>query len=234
MDVPLGHSTQPRKVVFVLGLPKCGTTSLQHALKSAGFGAVHCYAPKPWGPVSEDRFVGHRMVEAVAKGLPPLALLPPWVDAVTQMDCWWLDEESGYKDAHAIFPQMTLLEELDGAYPDAKYILNTRSPCDWLRSVTAYGPLRRILEDAELPGLPQGAGSEDRELLDWFEAHALRVRRRFAGGRLLEIALEEGDAAIHAKLEAFLGLPLEWGHHNTTTWAPQKVPPTGAAVCESH
>ena len=77
--------------VFVVGLPECGTTSLQHALESVGYGSIHCYAPKPWGPLPGDRFVGQLIDEAVAAGLEPLALLPPWVNAITQLDCWWIE-----------------------------------------------------------------------------------------------------------------------------------------------
>ena len=112
----------------MLGLPKCGTTSLQHALESAGYGTVHCYAPKPWGPEPAE---------------------------------------------------------------------------------------------ADLPGLHGKTGAQDDELLTWFEGHTARVRRHFAGreaGKFLEIALEEEDCDLKEKLEAFLHVPVVWGHHNRTTW----------------
>eukprot|EP00747_Dinoflagellata_sp_TGD_P209782 gnl/TRDRNA2_/TRDRNA2_83155_c0_seq2.p1 gnl/TRDRNA2_/TRDRNA2_83155_c0~~gnl/TRDRNA2_/TRDRNA2_83155_c0_seq2.p1 ORF type:complete len:326 (+),score=41.35 gnl/TRDRNA2_/TRDRNA2_83155_c0_seq2:79-1056(+) len=214
-----------RAPIFVLGLPKCGTTSLQHALESAGYGAVHCYAPKPWGPNPADRFVGHLMERAAAEGRPPLDLLPSWVNAVTQMDCWWIEDskqEGEFECAHGYFPQMTLLEQLDTTYPHAGFILNLRNAHEWLRSVETYGPLRRILAEADLPGLPGKAGSEDEELLTWFEEHTARVRHHFAGceaGKFLEISLDEEDHDLKEKLEAFLQVPVEWGHHNRTTWA---------------
>lgn len=236
MHTPLkSEGDKPTGPVFVLGLPKCGTTSLQHALWSAGFGAVHCYAPKPWGPSPEDRFVGHLMFRAAREGRPPLALLPRWVNAVTQMDCWWLDYEPEGKHssarpkkearslcAHGLFPQIALLKELTDAYPGAKFILNIRDARAWVRSVDTYGHLRRILTEADLPGLPRGVGGDDDDLAAWFEGHAERVRRHFTGRKactLLEMKLEEGDEQIKARLEAFLGRELEWGRHNATTWA---------------
>jgi len=240
---PLSHdggSYTASPPVFVVGLPKCGTTSLQHALKSAGYGAVHCYAPKPWGPAPEDRFVGSLMARAVAEGKPPLALLPGWVNAITQMDCWWLEKgaPSGAVDqplagghvtdsAHVIFPQITMLDRLDAAYPGAKFILNIRNSHRWLKSVSSYGSLRHILEEADLPGQPEPhalasvAGSEE-TLLAWFEAHTARVRAYFVDRRddsFLEISLEDGDIFTSSKLEQFLGTPVDWGCHNKTTWA---------------
>lgn len=208
--------------VFVVGLPKCGTTSLQHALESAGFGAVHCYAPRPWGPSPEDRFIGPLMLKAVEQGRPPLALLPTWVNAVTQMDCWWVNWEERAPRAVAVFPQMAILEELDRAYPDAKFILNTRDVRRWLQSVNTYGRLREILIEADLPGLPRGVGMADSELESWFEEHSARVRRQFAGREgtsLLAVSLEDDDSVIRKSLEKFLGTSLTWGHHNATTWA---------------
>lgn len=210
--------------IFVVGLPKCGTTSLQHALETAGYGAVHCHAPRAAGL---ERFVGQRLLRAVEEGKAPLAFLPDWVDAITQMDCWWMDwknkdGEAFEPAATALFPQILILEELDRAYPSARFILSTRDARSWLRSVDTYGHLREILVRAELPGLPSGQGAQDEELIAWFNGHTDRVRTYFAGreaSKLLEFSLEEGDDAVAGKLEAFLGIPTEWGHHNVTTWA---------------
>ena len=158
---------------------------------------VHCYAPKPWGPTPGDRFVGHLMAEAVNAGLEPMALLPQWVNAVTQMDCWWIDGDSPETErCYAHFPQITLLDNLVSSYPAARFILCYRSTESWLRSVTAYGPMRRILNDADLPGLPSGVGS-DEDLGHWFEDHIKRVRHYFEtselAGALLELELEKDD-----------------------------------------
>eukprot|EP00401_Gymnodinium_catenatum_P018033 CAMPEP_0117540090 /NCGR_PEP_ID=MMETSP0784-20121206/43320_1 /TAXON_ID=39447 /ORGANISM="" /LENGTH=274 /DNA_ID=CAMNT_0005336735 /DNA_START=248 /DNA_END=1070 /DNA_ORIENTATION=- len=175
------------------------------------------------GPSGGYRFVGHLMVEASAMGLAPLALLPGWVNAVTQMDCWWIEEVSeGPQLARSHFPQVTLLERLAESYPTAKFILNFRDTDSWLRSVATYGPMRQILREAEVPGLPSGEGGEDRELALWFEQHVERVRAYFAQrdpDALMEMRLEEGDEVLKARLEGFLGVEVTWGCHNTTTWA---------------
>ena len=223
--------------VFVLGLPKCGTTTLQHALESVGYGAIHCYAPKPWGPTPGDRFIGHLMAEAVAAGLDPLALLPQWVNAVTQMDCWWIEGDSPETEqCYAHFPQITMLDSLVSSYPDAKFILCYRSTESWLRSVTAYGPMRRILNDADLPGLPSGVGS-DEDLGHWLEEHIERVRHYFETselvGALLELELEKDDQFLKDQLSAFLGADVVWGCYNanvSTETAERDSDPSNVTV----
>ena len=56
--------------------------------------------------------------------------------------------------------------------------------------------MRRILNDADLPGLPSGVGS-DEDLGHWFEDHIKRVRHYFEtselAGALLELELEKDD-----------------------------------------
>mmetsp|Transcript_158566 Transcript_158566/g.504594 ORF Transcript_158566/g.504594 Transcript_158566/m.504594 type:complete len:98 (-) Transcript_158566:568-861(-) len=82
--------------------------------------------------------------------------------------------------------------------------------------------LREILASAVLPDLPSGVGASDEELVAWFEGHLTKVRQHFEGregSSLLEFALEEGDEAIQRKLEDFLGVPMDWGCYNVTTWA---------------
>ena len=207
--------------IFVVGLPKCGTTTLHHALKSAGYGSVHCYAPKPWGPLPGDRFVGQLIVEAVAAGLEPLALLPPWVTAITQLDCWWIEGDGAKSEqCYAHFPQITLLEKLVSAYPGAKFVLCTRDAGSWLRSVTAYGPMRHILTCADIQGLPPGKGWDDDDLRFWFNHHNERVRDYFAApefaGKLVELRLEEDDVVLELRLSTFIGVDVNWGRHNVS------------------
>jgi len=83
--------------VFVLGLPKCGTTSLHHALESAGYVSVHWALGKGGyklvnrGSGAEHRLVGKLMQRALAAGLEPLHFLPQGTNAVAQMDYLYWD-----------------------------------------------------------------------------------------------------------------------------------------------
>merc|ERR1712224_581750 len=167
------------------------------------------------------------MVLAVRDGLLPLSNLPSWVNAITQMDCWWLEEDTSASPeqllkAYGHFPQINMLEELDRNYPDAKFILNTRDADKWLQSVSTYGPLRQILRDADIPGLPIGKGETDQELIEWFQNHIVRVREYFGDqceDRFLEFSIDDADAESERRLRHFLGVPISWGHENATTWS---------------
>ena len=137
------------------------------------------------------------------------------------MDCWYI--EGGTSEcAYGLFPQITHLEQLTAAYPEAKFILNYREARSWLGSVSTYGPMRRILTEADLPGLASGVGQNDDDLLQWFEEHTIRVRSHFedcAPGMFLEVSLEEGDEILQKRLSQFLGAEVEWGCYNMTTWS---------------
>ena len=128
MPVPLAASPLSRPPrVLVLGMPKCGTTSLHEAFRSAGFSSVHwaldvgqdSRADKQlrlWGVGAERRMIAKLMLHASEDGLPPLAYLPPDVDAVAEMNgLFWLDKQGG--EAFGFFPQMSLLDQLVDHYP---------------------------------------------------------------------------------------------------------------------
>ena len=144
------------------------------------------------------------------------------VDAVTQLDCWWVENgdaaegEAGERFM-AKFPQITCLKELDEAYPGAKFVLNWRETGKWIHSVDRYWRLREVLVSADIPGLPSGKGGDDAELGRWYEDHNRRVRQYFADrdpGTFLELQLEEGNDVLQKRLEAFLEAEVQWGHYN--------------------
>lgn len=241
-SAPPPNNSELPSPVFVVGLPKCGTTTLQRALESVSYGTIHCYAPKPWGRKTGDRFVGHLMAKAVGDGRKPLAYLPQWVNAMTQMGCWWIEGDSPETEkCYAHFPQITLLESLASSYPDAKFILCDRSTASWLHSVNAYGPMRHILDEADLPRLPNGVRSGD-TLARWFEAHNEEVRRFFKTGKftnagaLLELELEKSDQVLKEQLSDFLGgAKINWGWYSansTTEKAKKGCDPLNATVQE--
>ena len=104
------------------------------------------------------------------------------------------------------YPQVTRLEEIHAAYPEATFVLNVRPTDHWVRSVgrwngaegrTGDGYLRRVLTECDLPGLPPGAGSRDGELASFYEGHSRRVREFAAlhpGHALVEVDVEATDA----------------------------------------
>eukprot|EP00811_Abedinium_folium_P026900 NODE_4017_length_1947_cov_6.550549.p1 GENE.NODE_4017_length_1947_cov_6.550549~~NODE_4017_length_1947_cov_6.550549.p1 ORF type:complete len:630 (-),score=157.17 NODE_4017_length_1947_cov_6.550549:56-1756(-) len=222
-----------RRKVFVLGMLKCGMSSLHNAFISCGLRSVHWALGagtdmradkrlRQYGDGAQRRLVALLMQRAVAEGLPPLAHLDD-VDAIAQMD--GLVWDKGGDDVHGglgavlgTFPQITMLKELCDAYPDAVFILNIRNLDSWAASVSAWtdGDLSARLLAADLPGLPPGKGSTTEELVEWSRWHTARVQdffaERGAADRLLTFDIERDDAAC---LRNFLGHPhLQWGHCN--------------------
>lgn len=224
---PVPSTTSSRHVcpgfkVFVLGLPRCGTSSLHAAFLSCelrstywalGVGQdksadIHL---RKTGDRAHERLVALVMERAVSEGLPPLAYLPE-TDAVTQMDgLVWAG--AGQQVVVGSFPQMTMLHELYTAHPDAHFILNVRNTLTWVRSVQEWmnGDLLKRLVCANLPGLPVGQGQKADELATWFDWHIENVRAFFDAkdkAKLLIFDVEEGDPDC---LRRFLGCPdLVW------------------------
>lgn len=220
---PLAPRRQP--LVLVLGMPKCGTTSLHEAFLSAGFQSVHwalgagkdSHADKQlrlWGIDAERRLVAALVRRAASQGLPPLACLPEEIDAVAEMNgLFWIDKRARLVDS--FFPQMSLLEHILLHYPHAHFILNLRDHGRWVKSVDGHNDMRQRLVCADLPGLPSGAGAVDEELIGWVAAHHDRVQRLLSsrGAKLLVFDIEQHG---ERELSCFLGRPVRWGHHNTT------------------
>lgn len=214
----------PQPLVLVLGLPKCGTTSLHHAFQSAGFTSIHWAVGQKanltkdkelrlLGTDGQERLVCRLINEAVQMGEMPLARLPPGTNAVAEMNgVWWTKLN---KEAAGIFPQMSMLDLLMDSYPDAYYILNVRKEEDWLRSVDNHNDLRRRLVAADLPNLPRGVGAADEELISWAKDHHRRVRVKVQarGLRFLHFHLDHQGGQ---DLSRFLGRRVSWGHYNAT------------------
>ena len=86
MSLPLVPSAEPVEVV-VLGMPKCGTSSLHQSFLSAGLRSVHWALDagkdlqkdkqlRLQGVGAETRLVGYLITKAVRHGLPPFHYLP--------------------------------------------------------------------------------------------------------------------------------------------------------------
>ncbi|CAE7901116.1 unnamed protein product [Symbiodinium microadriaticum] len=217
-------SSTSQKLIFVLGMPKAGTTSLHEAFLRAGLSSVHWALDQGknlskdkqlrlWGDGSESRLVGRLIEQAVSEGKEPLAYLPQ-VEALAEMNgMFWKDKAK--TTVQAYFPQMEHLERLLEAYPNAYFILNVRNLDDWVRSVNQHNDLRKRFVCADLPGLPPQKGAKDEELVEWVKAHQKRVLTllpsRKANLLHFNIDLHGSD-----ELSQFLQCPITWPHCNRT------------------
>lgn len=142
------------------------------------------------------------------------------------------EEEDDYGGVRPLcsYPQITNLDEIHAAYPNATFILNLRPVEKWIRSVSKWtgdrrrsgtGYLRQVLTRCDFPGLPAGKGGDDADLEAFYNGHSDRVRefvRRHPSHKLVEVNIEEADAA--KVMEEAFGISYE-------CWAVRNASPGG-------
>lgn len=184
-----------RLKVIGAGIGRTGTYSLKAALERIGVGP--CY----------------HMTEVMAQ--MPKAL-PLWQDAVSG-NADWLKIFAGYESA-VDWPVAGFIPELFKAYPDAKFILSTRSPESWAASFgeTIYALCARRNEAPphmidwldmaiaviEKTGFPPGMSQE--QLAQHFTEHNDMVRATIPADQLLVFEARQG----WEPLCKFLDLPV--------------------------
>eukprot|EP00928_Gymnodinium_smaydae_P031914 TRINITY_DN23268_c0_g1_i1.p1 TRINITY_DN23268_c0_g1~~TRINITY_DN23268_c0_g1_i1.p1 ORF type:complete len:360 (-),score=46.76 TRINITY_DN23268_c0_g1_i1:111-1190(-) len=226
----LGHAI-PSPLVIVLGMPKCATTSLHEAFKSAGLQSVHWAldagkdlsadkALVQQGRGAESRLISMLMQRARSDGLPPFAYLPANVNAVAEMNGFvWRDKQR--RIVEGSFPQMDQLEDIVSYYPDAYYILNVRDFQKWVTSVGHQNDMRERLIWGNFSGLPRGAGRYDEELVAWVKAHHQRVESLLRS-RKCKLLVFDIDKHGATELSDFLGHDVALGQHNVTSMRGQQ------------
>ena len=205
--------------VFVVGFPKCGTTSIHDAVSEAGLKSVHWgwYNSPEYMPKHLVRFgkkvtsVGVMIKQAKDEGKPLLYFLNGF-NAFTQMDV----TVQGYN----YWPQLEDVPLLDRQYPGSKFIFNTRPLDKWISSVNRWGDMKTRLTKADIPGLPYGIGYKDEELINWHEWHRNNMLNYFGGenDKFTIFNIEKDDPQ---KLAKFLRLEkISLGHKNENTRNP--------------
>lgn len=177
------------------GLGRTGTYSLKMALTQLGFGP--CYH-----------------MEAVL--MDRSRHVPLWNEALGGEPDWTAVYD-GYASA-VDWPTAAFYRELNKAYPQAKFILTTRSPESWAQSYGAT--IHKLLQgrDQAPPdmrdwlmmaeaviaanGFPPDATHDD--LVDGFATHIDAVKSEIPADRLLVFEVKQG----WAPLCAFLGKPV--------------------------
>lgn len=153
--------------VFIVGLPKCDTTSFHTYFSKLGYKSCHWKIGK--------QFIGQIMMDNYKKGRPILDSLEEY-DIFTQMD---VIEKMEDGKTISIWPQISLLEQLIDQHPNAYYILNTRDPTTHTESLMSYDLRRQLLHECDVPGLPIGKGKNAPEIREWVELHNQKIREFF-------------------------------------------------------
>ena len=193
--------------VIVLGMPKTGTTSLQHYFSCSGLRASHYWCNgRLCGPCFLD-FIGaiaeedffqkwktHNLnsFEFLINETVALELL---YNACGKYGAY---TEIGHDSStNCIFPQITYLETLVAVLPSACYILNTRDLTNWLRSAHGWHNWTSRMSNACPLDTADEAG-----ILNWVTSHLQHVRSVM---KRLECAIEVNieDPSAGQQLEHF-------------------------------
>ncbi len=179
--------------VIGAGLGRTGTYSLKAALERLGFGP--CYH-----------------MESVLHDMP--LRVPHWNDALAGKSDWAAIYD-GFNSA-VDWPTASFYRELSAAWPEARFILSTRSPESWAAS---YGStIAKLVADRANAPEPMQAWLDmvhsvtarcavhdnmpEAALAQAFMAHAAAVKAAIPAERLLVFQVKEG----WAPLCAFLGV----------------------------
>ena len=124
--------------VFVIGLPKTGTTSLHAFFKCGGLSSSH------WRCGGQTR-CGECIKSNIQRGRPPVQGCGDF-DVYAQMD---VNADGNHP---CYFPQIDALDVLYTHYPTATYIFNTRPFEHWNRSIHRWhGMNHRLRYKCEWP-----------------------------------------------------------------------------------
>jgi hypothetical protein len=187
--------------VFVIGFPKSGTRTLHLAFRAAKLRSAH------W--VAREGFCGQVMYRAFREGRNPMEDLRRY-HCIAQADVC-LPGQSRHGEELNFWPQLDfeMLDAIERANPEIKFILNRRDPAALIGSIDRWGGLRKRIVDSDIVGLPPGKGHTDAELLDWIEGHYRRCAERF-DGKPNFLDFEIGDPDAQTKVGDFIGVDLPW------------------------
>jgi hypothetical protein len=200
-------------MIFQIGFNKCATTALFWLFVNSGHAALHSSGRR-------SRKAGHQVVSRqhpqiqihhnICSGLPPVAGLEDFNA--------FFDMEYDRPQSEIKIENFKFFDRFALAYPDAKFILNTRDKQSWLRSRSRHNDGLYLARSMKRWGL-----SKEATLERWageFERHNDSVRNFFQKehDRLIIFDIDESSiesvvdfAAPHFKL-----LPQHWGMSRKT------------------
>jgi hypothetical protein len=181
-----GVAAMDRPKIFNVGFHKTGTSSMHAAFEILGLRSQHGIAinkPKPKAAQISLPLDNRKVMEIA---------VPRMMQA----------------DAFSDFPYPMLYRELDKQFPGSKFILTTREPGAWIKSVQRHYQFQSRKPDGVLEwiyGVPTVVG-HDHRLLQIYHAHNAAVRTYFKDrpNDFLEVSIESLD---FKPLCEFLNLP---------------------------
>ena len=197
--------------IFQIGFNKCGTRTLAHFFESNGIPSVH------W----ERGQLARRMFRNLTEGRP---LVADYDGIVVFSDMEFVDKRV-FLEGYKLFP--ILFEQ----YPDALFILNTRSVDAWIKSRLGHGQGRYVERLRRVYGLASTEEVVAEFRADW-ERHHARVAAFFKDrGRFLKFDIEkdEPQRLVEAIPELTLDLA-HYQHQGKTSRKTRRAESSGPAV----
>ena len=212
-----------RPMAVQIGFNKCATLSLTRLFNRSGVPSLHCNWSRGVGRKTKPPYqtLIHRNIR---DGKPPFDGLDPF---------------RGFFDLELIRPKRHFenfkqFPKIAEAYPNAKFILNTRDKAPWLKSRARHTEGKYLSKYKALYD-----ETEDQVFERWsrdFDAHHAAVRAYFAErpGRLIEFDIGRDDIGTLVDFFApdFTLDPAHWEHAHKTddkSWAKGGTDPMGGA-----
>ncbi len=191
--------------VFQIGFNRCGTDTLYRVFAESGVPSIH------W----DHGRLAQQIYANLSQGAPP-------VDGFLQVAFFDMEWVRGGLEAFKLFPKFY------AAYPDAVFILNTRTRERWLESRLSHanGEYARLYQaTAQLP-------SRDALVRYWrddWDRHHANVRAFFAGrGRMFEFNIEQ--EAPEKIVQAIPELRLDAKHYRPSRNKARSLLPVDARL----
>jgi len=202
--------------VFVIGLPKSGTLTVQVYLRSKGLNVVHHH-------VAESHlYLGAAICENKAAARPLMHGLLQY-DGLTEMNVLRECGRHG-KCRQNCWPQIDLLEQIHAEHPDSLFIINVRKAEDFARSVQKWRNLSTKLFHNPPAGLRIGRSKirnsiSTESLVQFYEHHYRKVRQTCTqrGMWCVEVNIDDESGGFN-KLADVLGCPHSgnpWTHNSS-------------------
>eukprot|EP00980_Cylindrotheca_fusiformis_P013005 scaffold3248_cov112-Cylindrotheca_fusiformis.AAC.6 len=176
--------------IIVMGLMKAGTTSI--------FGYFKCGLDPNYSKLSHYNCNDSRGTMSCGKRMR--RNLKRKMAAFADMDMFHLYSELDGQEYNGgmTVPQWSFIPDIHAHFPNATWILNLRDPHDWLSSINRWQDLRqRFIDNPYKPDLPIGVGSDDSDMVRFYNAQAQRVRdyaKEYGSHHLVEVQIDSPDA----------------------------------------
>jgi hypothetical protein len=199
--------------IFVVGMPKSGTTSIAAYFRCIGLTVSHEYCHKP---NNAKIMCGSCIQQNIKDGFPALHECGRY-EVFTQLDANRPETNECY------YPQRSALSAISKAYPRATFVLNLRPVEQWVQSVNHWSNLRQRLANCSMRGFPNGVSRGDKGLRTLYESQTDIVRsfvKTHQSHKLVEVEIENPNIGNFLCAAFNISFNSCWGKRNSGNYHP--------------